>query len=85
MVFHPEIQAKAQAEIDDAVGNLKQVSNSDISNLPYVQAIAEETLRVHPLGHFLSLARFAIYDVHTDNDFVPEKDNNNGEHVGNHT
>ncbi|XWS23085.1 hypothetical protein CRYUN_Cryun29cG0091200 [Craigia yunnanensis] len=70
MVLHPEIQAKAQAEIDAVVGNL-QVSDSDIPNLPYVQAIAKETLRVHPPGPLLSWARLAIHDVSVGDNFVP--------------
>ena len=71
MVLHPEIQLKAQAEIDAVVGNLKQVSDSDIPNLSYVQAIAKETLRVHPPGPLLSWARLAIHDVHVGDNFVP--------------
>ncbi|XVF03178.1 hypothetical protein REPUB_Repub04eG0238700 [Reevesia pubescens] len=71
MVLHPEIQAKAQAEIDAVVGNSKLVSDSDIPNLPYVQAIVKETFRVHPPGPLLSWARLAIHDVHVGDNFVP--------------
>ncbi|XVE91629.1 hypothetical protein REPUB_Repub01dG0026700 [Reevesia pubescens] len=71
MILHPEIQAKAQAEIDAVVGNSKQVSDSDIPNLHYVQAIVKETLRVHPPGSLLSWARLAIHDVHIGYNFVP--------------
>ncbi|KAK8547065.1 hypothetical protein V6N13_099809 [Hibiscus sabdariffa] len=71
MVLHPEIQAKAQAEIDLVVGNSKLVSDSDIRNLPYVQAIVKETLRVHPPGPLLSWARLAIHDVHIGDNFIP--------------
>ncbi|KAE8683015.1 Cytochrome P450 78A5 [Hibiscus syriacus] len=71
MVLHPEIQEKAQAEIDFVVGNSKPVSDSDIRNLPYVQAIVKETLRVHPAGPLLSWARLAIHDVHIGDNFIP--------------
>ncbi|KAK8657539.1 hypothetical protein V6N13_035770 [Hibiscus sabdariffa] len=71
LVLHPEIQAKAQAEIDAVVGRSKQVSDSDVQNLPYVQAIVKETLRVHPPGPLLSWARLAIHDVHVGDHLVP--------------
>ncbi|GMJ04608.1 KLUH, cytochrome P450, family 78, subfamily A, polypeptide 5 [Hibiscus trionum] len=71
MVLHPEIQAKAQAEIDFVVGNSRPVSDSDIRNLPYVQAIVKETLRVHPPGPLLSWARLAIHDVYIGDNFIP--------------
>ncbi|KAE8710170.1 Cytochrome P450 78A5 [Hibiscus syriacus] len=71
VVLHPEIQAKAQAEIDFVVGNLKLVSDSDIQNLPYVQAIVKETLRVHPPGPLLSWARLAIHDAHIGDYLIP--------------
>ncbi|MBA0573397.1 hypothetical protein Golob_000673, partial [Gossypium lobatum] len=71
MVLHPEIQAKAQAEIDGVVGSSKLVSDSDIQNLPYVRAIVKETLRVHPPGPLLSWARLAIHEVHIGDNFIP--------------
>ncbi|KAE8663914.1 Cytochrome P450 78A5 [Hibiscus syriacus] len=71
LVLNPEIQAKAQAEIDAVVGKSNQVSDSDIQNLPYIQAIVKETLRVHPPGPLLSWARLAIHDVHVGDHFVP--------------
>ena len=71
MVLNPEIQAKAQAEIDAVVGNTRPVSDSDIPNLPYLQAIVKETLRVHPPGPLLSWARLAIHDVDIGHSHVP--------------
>lgn len=71
MVLHPEIQSKAQSEIDAIVGKSRPVSDSDIPNLPYLQAIVKETLRVHPPGPLLSWARLAIHDVHVGDNLVP--------------
>lgn len=71
MVLHPEIQLKAQAEIENIVGSSRVVSDSDIPNLPYLQAIVKECLRVHPPGPLLSWARLAIHDVHVGDHFVP--------------
>jgi cytochrome P450 len=72
MVLHPEIQAKAQSEIDTAVGSpSRSVSDSDLPNLPYLRAIVKETLRMHPPGPLLSWARLAIHDTHIGHHFVP--------------
>ncbi|CAN1152404.1 Cytochrome P450 78A5 [Linum perenne] len=71
MTLHPEIQTKAQQEIDDMVGRDVQVRDSDVQNLPYLQAIVKETLRLHPPGPLLSWARLAIHDVHVDKTLIP--------------
>lgn len=41
---------KARQEIDFVVGKMRLVEESDIVNLPYLQAIVKETLRLHPTG-----------------------------------
>ena len=54
MVMHPEIQRKAQAEIDRVIGNDRFPTLADQANLPYIDAIAKEVLRwgpVVPLGN----------------------------------
>ncbi|KAL5553608.1 hypothetical protein UlMin_041009 [Ulmus minor] len=71
MVLHPEIQSKAQSEIDSIVGHGRSVSDSDIPKLPYLQAIVKETLRVHPPGPLLSWARLAIHDVQIGDNLIP--------------
>ncbi|KAL5717588.1 unspecific monooxygenase [Ranunculus cassubicifolius] len=71
MALHPEIQVKAQQELDACVGDQRQVQDSDIPNLPYLQAVVKETLRMHPPGPLLSWARLAIHDVHIDKFFIP--------------
>lgn len=71
MVLHPEIQSKAQSEIDSVVHHNRPVSDSDIPKLPYLQAIVKETLRLHPPGPLLSWARLAIHDVHVGSHFIP--------------
>ncbi|XP_057961819.1 cytochrome P450 78A5-like [Malania oleifera] len=71
MVLHPEIQSKAQSEIDAVVGNYRPVSDSDIPSLPYLQNIVKETLRLHPPGPLLSWARLAAADVHVGDSFIP--------------
>jgi hypothetical protein len=53
MLVYPDIQAKAQAEVDRVVGKDRLPELEDAENMPYVQAIASECLRwlpVVPLG-----------------------------------
>ncbi|CAJ1944220.1 unnamed protein product [Sphenostylis stenocarpa] len=71
MVLHPEIQGKAQSEIESVVGSGRSVSDEDLPNLPYVRGIVKETLRMHPPGPLLSWARLSIHDTQIGNHFVP--------------
>jgi len=48
MILYPEVQRKAQAEIDDVVGNGRLPVFSDEEELPYIQAVLKEVLRWHP-------------------------------------
>jgi cytochrome P450 len=45
MMYFPEVQAKAQAEIDRVVGMERLPSFDDRAHLPYIQAMVLETLR----------------------------------------
>ncbi|KAG1747258.1 cytochrome P450 [Suillus paluster] len=49
MVLHPEVQIKAQEEIDRVVGNSRLPDFSDRERLPYVEAVYLETLRWQPI------------------------------------
>ncbi|KAI7748724.1 hypothetical protein M8C21_022264, partial [Ambrosia artemisiifolia] len=71
MVLHQDIQAKAQDEIKELVGEHRLVQDSDIPNLGYVQAIVKEVLRLHPPGPLLSWARLSTRDVQLGKFFVP--------------
>ncbi|XP_010470528.1 PREDICTED: cytochrome P450 81D11-like [Camelina sativa] len=50
LLNHPEVLKKARDEIDCKVGLDRLVEESDISNLPYLQNIVSETLRLYPAG-----------------------------------
>ncbi|TFK93396.1 cytochrome P450 [Polyporus arcularius HHB13444] len=53
MLQHPEILHKAQKEIDTVIGTSRLPTLSDRPNLPYVEAVAMEVLRISspvPLG-----------------------------------
>ena len=52
---HPEVQRRAQAEIDRVVGRQRLPDFEDRSSLPYVDAVLRETMRwcpVAPIGVF---------------------------------
>jgi cytochrome P450 len=53
MTLYPEVQAKAQAELDAVVGTGRLPSFSDRADLPYIDALFKEVLRWHqatPIG-----------------------------------
>ncbi|KAG2643689.1 trimethyltridecatetraene synthase-like [Panicum virgatum] len=65
----PEVIAKAPEELDRVIGRGRWVTEKDIPQLPYVDAIVKETMRLHPVAPLLvpRLARedatFAGYDI----------------------
>ncbi|KAD4584286.1 hypothetical protein R6Q59_036813 [Mikania micrantha] len=46
LVNHPEIQAKLRHELDTKLGPGVQITEPDVQNLPYLQAVIKETLRL---------------------------------------
>ncbi|KAF9223390.1 cytochrome P450 [Gyrodon lividus] len=48
MVLNPEVQERAQAEIDSVIGTVRLPVFEDRPSLPYVEAVLRETLRWHP-------------------------------------
>ncbi|GAA5899096.1 hypothetical protein JCM6882_004616 [Rhodosporidiobolus microsporus] len=50
MVTHPEVQRKAQEELDRVVGLTRSPSFADEHSLPYCRALVKETLRWRPVG-----------------------------------
>lgn len=48
MTWHPEIQEKAREEITRVVGSDRLPELRDRPSLPYIEAIANESLRWHP-------------------------------------
>lgn len=48
IMLHPEVQARAQAEIDSVVGTERLPTLQDRDQLPYVVAVVKEALRWFP-------------------------------------
>jgi len=48
MLIHPDVQKRAQAEIDQLLGPDKRPTLDDRPSLPFIEAIYLETLRWHP-------------------------------------
>ena len=70
MSLHPEVQKKAQAELDAVVGPGRMPEFSDSDSLVYVNAVIKETLRWHsvvPLG----VAHSTVADDELHGYFIP--------------
>lgn len=51
LLNHKQALKKAQSEIDNHIGNEKRLlQESDLSHLPYLRCIINETLRMYPAG-----------------------------------
>lgn len=50
MVVYPEVQRKAQMEIDQVIGTDRLPGFQDRQNLPYIDAMVKEVLRWHPVA-----------------------------------
>ena len=48
MLLYPEVQAKAQEELDRVVGPHRLPDFSDLPDLPYIHAVCKEVLRWQP-------------------------------------
>ncbi|CAK9228941.1 unnamed protein product [Sphagnum troendelagicum] len=62
LVRHPHCAKKLQAELDEVVGRERIVTESDIPNLPYLNAVVKEALRLYPPAP-LSITHVALEDT----------------------
>ncbi|XP_044476126.1 cytochrome P450 76T24-like [Mangifera indica] len=53
LLQNPDALSKAQLELEETISKGNPVEESDITQLPYLQAIIKETLRLHPPAPFL--------------------------------
>ncbi|KAG8746036.1 hypothetical protein FRC10_006375 [Ceratobasidium sp. 414] len=71
MLQHPEIQARAQEEIDRVVGSGRLPEVEDRTNMPYIQAIIREVLRWQPVLR-LGFPRVSTKDDVYRSYFIPK-------------
>lgn len=50
MTLYPDVQRKAQEELDRVLGPNRLPTFEDRDNLPYIEALVKETLRWHPVA-----------------------------------
>ncbi len=62
LLRHPHCAKKLQAQLDEVVGKDRIVTESDIPNLPYLNAVVKEVLRLHPPVP-LSIPHVALEDT----------------------
>ncbi|KAI0259891.1 cytochrome P450 [Gloeopeniophorella convolvens] len=70
MLRYPEVQRKAQEEIDKIVGTSRLPDFSDQDSLPYVGAVLKETMRWHPVSP-LGVPHRAVQNDTYDGYFIP--------------
>ncbi|KAL0067925.1 hypothetical protein AAF712_005094 [Marasmius tenuissimus] len=65
MIHHPDVQARAQAEIDSLVASSGRLPDfGDQDKLPYVDAIMAETLRLQPVAPYAAAHAVEEDDVY---------------------
>ena len=71
MAQNPEIQLRAQMEIDEVIGRDRLPNTEDLKDLPFVQAVISEVLRWHPVAP-IGLPHRATKDVHYNGYIIPK-------------
>uniref|UniRef100_A0A0W0G923 Putative cytochrome P450 n=1 Tax=Moniliophthora roreri TaxID=221103 RepID=A0A0W0G923_MONRR len=64
MVCNPDVQVKAQCELDAVVGSDRLPDYEDLDSLPYVRAVVHEVLRWQPVTPLGPLRCTTNYDVY---------------------
>nr|VWO99449.1 Non-specific serine/threonine protein kinase (EC [Ganoderma boninense] len=71
MSLHPDVQVKAQEELDCFLGQARLPVLGDMESLPYVSAIVKETLRWHTTGP-LGVPHATVADDEYNGYFIPK-------------
>jgi cytochrome P450 len=71
MVLYPDVQRRAQAEIDSVIGGDRLPTFEDRASLPYIESILRETLRWHPIVP-LGVPHVTSSDDTYDGYFIPK-------------
>lgn len=71
LIRHPKILAQVQQELDSVVGQDRLVTESDLPNLSYFQAVMKEVFRLHPSTP-LSLPRISAEPCEINGYYIPK-------------
>ncbi|KAE8707439.1 Flavonoid 3'-monooxygenase [Hibiscus syriacus] len=71
LIRHPMIMARVHQELDSVVGLDRLVSELDLPNLTYLQAVMKETFRLHPAAP-MSLPRIAADSCEINGYHIPK-------------
>ncbi|KAL0425901.1 UNVERIFIED_CONTAM: cytochrome [Sesamum radiatum] len=71
LMRQPEKISRIRDEIRSLIGENSHVQESDISRLPYLQAVVKETFRLHPAAPFL-VPHKAVSDIEINGYMVPK-------------
>ncbi|KAF8874735.1 cytochrome P450 [Infundibulicybe gibba] len=71
MALYPDVQRKAQAELDSVLGKNRLPEFSDRDSLPYVNAVAKETMRWQNVAP-LAFPHLSTSDDEYDGYFIPK-------------
>ncbi|KAL0676552.1 hypothetical protein Bca4012_004533 [Brassica carinata] len=67
----PNTLKRLRGELDSVVGTVRLIQETDLPNLPYLQAVVKEGLRLHPPGPLFG--RFSQEGCKVGGFYVPEK------------
>ncbi|KAL5114903.1 hypothetical protein ACEQ8H_007221 [Pleosporales sp. CAS-2024a] len=71
MMLYPDVQARAQAELDSVIPSSRLPVSSDKPHLPYITALLKETHRWHPVAP-MGLAHATTADDQVDGYRIPK-------------
>ena len=63
MVLYPDVQKRAQAEIDSVIGKDRLPTFEDRASLPYIDAIKQEVFRWAPVNPLVVIFAMAIMSL----------------------
>ncbi|XP_061370945.1 uncharacterized protein LOC133313571 [Gastrolobium bilobum] len=72
LLRHPRVMKRLQDELENVVGMNRQVEETDLEKLPYLNMVVKETLRLYPIGPLL-LPRESREDVIIDGYYIKKK------------
>ncbi|EOA32928.1 hypothetical protein CARUB_v10016254mg [Capsella rubella] len=71
IIKNRNVLERLRGEIDCVVGKTRLIQETDLPNLPYLQAVVKETIRLHPPGPFF--VRFSKEGCMIGGFYVPEE------------